>query len=60
MSFRMMECREGGEGEGKRERRMRRRRDASLLARIMCGRMCIVPGRVVLYVVGLLHGKGKR
>ena len=46
VSLRTMECREGGEREGKGERLMRRRRRrvASLLARIMCGRMCIVPG----------------
>ena len=50
MSVRMMECREGGEGEGKGGRlmRRRRRRDASLLAGIMCGRMWLVHwGRVV-------------
>ena len=59
MSFRMTECREGGEGESKRERlmRRRRRRDALLLARIVCGRVCLVP-RVVWFVVGLLDGKG--
>ena len=56
----MMECREGGEGEGKGERHRRwRRRDALILARIMCGRMCLVPA-VVWCVVGLLDGKDGR
>ena len=60
MSLRMMECREGGEGEGKGERHRRwRRRDALILARIMCGRMCLVPA-VVWCVVGLLDGKDGR